>query len=208
MVSLAQKALALIVGIEIIVGKGPTGKAGRKALDTAARLILRSGPAAVGITRTAAPYAGRAALGIAAAPGIVPTVAGIAAYEAYQRGLLDPVGQALQFSARQAQESLMQPPGQFTTQALGLDGRGPIVGPIVGAVKATKRKVSKFNKAVSKGMATVKASTSYGKKGTISNSKKAFKAVTTTASKINKGAKIAKSGIIRKIGLAIKGILK
>jgi len=71
-----------------------------------------------------------------------------------------------------------------------------------------KRRTSKFNRAIKAGMSAVKASTSYGAKGKISNSKKAFAAVTKTASKINKGAKIAKSGIIRKIGLAIKGILK
>ena len=57
-------------------------------------------------------------------------------------------------------------------------------------------------------MKAVKNSTSYGKKGTINNSKKAFSAVTKTASKINKGGKVAKKGIQRKIGLAIRGILK
>ena len=72
--------------------------------------------------------------------------------------------------------------------------------------KAKKRTKSKFNKMVSVGMKTVKASTSYGKKGTISNSKKAFKAVTTTASKILKGGKTAKSGIMRKLGLAMRKI--
>jgi hypothetical protein len=57
---------------------------------------------------------------------------------------------------------------------------------------------------VSSGMKTLKASTSYGKKGTISNSKKAFAKVTTTASKILKGGKTAKSGITRKLGLAMR----
>ena len=82
--------------------------------------------------------------------------------------------------------------------------------PIAGRPAGIKRKKpkSKFNKAVSAGMKTVKASTSYGKKGTINNAKKAFSAVTKTASKINKGAKVAKSGISRKIGLAVKRILK
>ena len=82
--------------------------------------------------------------------------------------------------------------------------------PIAGRPAVIKRKKpkSKFNKAVSAGMKTVKASTSYGKKGTINNAKKAFSAVTKTASKINKGAKVAKSGITRKIGLAVKRILK
>jgi len=70
--------------------------------------------------------------------------------------------------------------------------------------KAKKRTSSKFNKMVSAGMKTVKASTSYGKKGTISNSKKAFAKVTTTASKILKGGKTAKSGITRKLGLAMR----
>ena len=81
----------------------------------------------------------------------------------------------------------------------------PLGAPIPGL--KPKRRTSKFNKAVSKGMKVVKASTSYGKKGTISNAKKAFSAVTKTASKINKGAKVAKSGITRKIGLAVKRIL-
>jgi len=76
------------------------------------------------------------------------------------------------------------------------------------APKIRRKAKSKFNKAVSAGMKTVKASTSYGKKGTISNAKKAFSAVTKTASKINKGGKVAKSGITRKIGLAVKRILK
>ena len=57
-------------------------------------------------------------------------------------------------------------------------------------------------------MKIAKASTSYGKKGTINNAKKAFSAVTKTASSINKGGKVAKSGIKRKIGLAVKRILK
>ena len=73
--------------------------------------------------------------------------------------------------------------------------------------KAKAKTKSKFNKMVSTGMKTVKASTSYGKKGTINNSKKAFKAVTTTASKILKGGKTAKSGIRRKLGLAMRKLL-
>ena len=57
-------------------------------------------------------------------------------------------------------------------------------------------------------MKAAKASSSYGKKGTINNAKKAFTAVTKTASRINKGGKVAKKGIQRKIGLAIKKVLK
>ena len=100
---------------------------------------------------------------------------------------------------------------QATQLATGVEARARMENlPIAGRPAVIKRKKpkSKFNKAVSAGMKTVKASTSYGKKGTISNAKKAFSAVTKTASKINKGAKVAKSGISRKIGLAVKKVLK
>ena len=95
--------------------------------------------------------------------------------------------------------------------ASGVEMRARSEGlPIAGrpAVSRRRKKVSKFSKAVSAGMKTVKASTSYGKKGSINNAKKAFSAVTKTASKINKGGKVAKSGITRKIGLAVRKILK
>ena len=74
--------------------------------------------------------------------------------------------------------------------------------------KTRKKAKSKFNKAVSAGMKAAKASTSYGKKGTINNAKKAFTAVTKTASRINKCGKVAKKGVQRKIGLAIKNVLR
>ena len=74
----------------------------------------------------------------------------------------------------------------------------------IGVKKRKIKASSKFNKMVSAGMKTMKASASYGKKGTISNSKKAFAKVTTTASKILKGGKTAKSGITRKLGLAMR----
>lgn len=73
----------------------------------------------------------------------------------------------------------------------------------------TKRKkaMTKFNRAVKEGMKIVKASSSYGKKGTISNSKKAFSAVTKAVSKARKGGKLAKKGILRKVQTKAKGIL-
>jgi len=70
------------------------------------------------------------------------------------------------------------------------------------------RRPSAFNKAVKKGMAVVKASTSYGKKGTINNAKKAFSAVTKVASAASKKKKAPKKGITRKIYMAIKGLFK
>ena len=63
--------------------------------------------------------------------------------------------------------------------------------------KAKKRTKSKFNKMVSAGMKKVKARTSYGKKGTVRNAKKAFSVVTKAASAVTKGHKLPKSGIKR-----------
>jgi len=74
--------------------------------------------------------------------------------------------------------------------------------------KFKKRKANKFSKAVKVAMDTIKNSTSYGKKGVINNAKKAFSLATKTASKIYKGGKVAKNGIRRKIGLAVKKVLK
>ena len=74
--------------------------------------------------------------------------------------------------------------------------------------RVRKRVKSKFNKAVSAGMKAVRMSTSYGGKNKISDAKRAFTQVTQTASKINKGAKVAKKGILRTIGLAVKKVLK
>ena len=71
-----------------------------------------------------------------------------------------------------------------------------------------KKSMTAFNKAVKKGMSIVKASTSYGKKGTINNAKKAFAAVTKVASAASKKRKMAKKGISRKIYMGIKGLFK
>ena len=76
------------------------------------------------------------------------------------------------------------------------------------AGQAKPKKKSRFNRAIAAGMKAAKASTSYGKKGSINNAKKAFTAVTKTASRINKGGKVPKKGALRKIGLAIKKLLK
>jgi hypothetical protein len=73
--------------------------------------------------------------------------------------------------------------------------------------RAAKRTVSKFNKAVSKGMKIVKASTSFGKKGKINNAKRAFSTVTKVVSLKKKKKKAPRSGIRAKIYHGIKGIL-
>jgi hypothetical protein len=73
--------------------------------------------------------------------------------------------------------------------------------------RPTRKRLSKFNSAVKRGMQIVKGSTSYGKKGTINNAKKAFTAVTKAASAVSKGRKAPKSGIRRKLHTAMSKIL-
>ena len=70
--------------------------------------------------------------------------------------------------------------------------------------RRVKRKLSKFNKAISAGMKAVKKSKSFGKPGTFSNSKKAFATVTKVASGLKKGRKAPKKGIRGTIARAIK----
>jgi len=70
-----------------------------------------------------------------------------------------------------------------------------------------KKAMTKFNRAVKEGMKIVKASKSYGKKGTISNSKKAFSAVTKAVSKARKGGKTPVKGVMRKVALKAKQII-
>ena len=65
-------------------------------------------------------------------------------------------------------------------------------------LKKVKRP-TKFNKMVSKGMKSLKSSTSYGKKGVVNAPKKAFKAVVSAASAVTKGKKLPKSGLKRKL---------
>ena len=74
------------------------------------------------------------------------------------------------------------------------------------AVVPTKRRkaVSKFNRAVKEGVAIVKASTSYGKKGVVNNPRKAFTAVTKTVSKVKRGKAAPKKGILGKVARAAR----
>ena len=95
-------------------------------------------------------------------------------------------------------------------RAEGVEARSRREGlPLLGrpAVAPKKKPKSKFNKAVSAGMKILKSSTSYGAKGKINNAKKAFSVVTKTASAVNKGKKLPKSGIRRKLAITMRKIL-
>jgi len=124
------------------------------------------------------------------------------------QNLLNTIGQALQLQAlgtRIEQSPGIQMPGSALLDEL-----------LTTAIVPSRRKkaMSKFNQAVKKGMAIVRASPSYGKKGTINNPKKAFSAVTKAVSKVSKaqkaGKKKPKSGnvVIKKVISAAAKIIE
>jgi hypothetical protein len=97
--------------------------------------------------------------------------AGLTGLAAYELGLLDPLAQPAMQAVEAIDEVVVQAPE-----------------------RRRKKRRTQFNKAVSEGMKAVKKSTSYGKKGTINNARKAFTAVTKVASKLNKGQKVGSKG--------------
>jgi len=173
--------------------------------DFIADLALYTAGAVIGIKNTGkfAAYAGRKGIQLAglgarrAAPPVArgigslirrnPAIfAGLTVAEAYRMGLLDePIEQTQEFIGE------------------GVEAVRQTVAP-----KATRaRKKTKFNRAVSAGMAAVRKSKSFGKPGTINNAKRAFSAVTKVASKVNKGKKVAAKGVTGTIARAVRRIL-
>ena len=174
-----EKAMALVIGLDI--ARPGTSRAAAKA---AVNLIGRSG-------MVLAPRAAAATTGLAAANPITAGVGlGLGALQT------DPGQQLLDMAAERGRSDRVKFEQALTDLTM------------VTAPKIQRKKKSAFNKALSAGMKAAKASTSYGKKGTINNAKKAFTAVTKEASRLNKGAKVGKKGIKRKIGLAIEKVLK
>lgn len=110
-------------------------------------------------------------------------------YGAYRAGAFDDPMTRLEALERRLDEPLMDP---IPREAF------------IDLPKTIRRKTSKFNQAVKAGMKAVKASASYGKKGTISNAKKAFSVVTKVASAKKKKKKAPKSGVRRKIWNAMR----
>jgi hypothetical protein len=71
----------------------------------------------------------------------------------------------------------------------------------------TRKKVSKYSKAVKAGMAAVKKSKFIGSPGRITNAKKAFGTVNKVVSAVNKGKKVSSKGIRGTIARAARRIL-
>lgn len=155
----------------------------RAAAKVAVAGIVKAGrvvvPAAGRASARVAPAVGRGAAALARRNPYVAT--GAALYAAQQAGLLDP---------------LLEPVEEFVEEEI-----------VIPIQKSGRKSRSKFNKAVSAGMKAVKASTSYGKKGTINNAKKAFSAVTKVASKVNQGKKVSRVGVAGTIAKAVRRYL-
>ena len=181
----------------------PVGNAARRALTKAAPAIARGivqyGPAAVGTAARVTPT------------GAVAATAGVLAIQNREK-IADLAAQGYEIIAPAAQQY-----GQGVVER-ALDPETyqvdrPFPAPLGGDVlmqrltKGRKRKKTKFNQAVSKGMSIIKESTSFGKKGVINNAKKAFTTVTKAASNVSKGKKAPKSGIKRKLHTAMAKIL-
>jgi hypothetical protein len=213
MVSISRKdleRLAIAFGIADFFSGGkltaPIGNASRKALVKAApaigRGILRYGP-------TVAVTAARVT------PGPVAAVAtGALAYSQRER-IADAAGNVYEKVAPAVQDygagvadrtrQLISDPAGYLESIEPPGGYG--IKPLPSFPSPRKKKTTPFNRAIKKGMSIVKGSTSYGKKGTINNAKKAFSAVTKAASRVNKGAKAPAKGIARKLHTAMSKIL-
>jgi len=196
MVKISKRDLAVIAGLAgaaDFLAEGRFTAPLARALKT---VIRRGGPTAARFTgATALRAAGTvASVGKTIALRHPVLTAGAVVYYTYQNR--DELGGLIE----QGYE-LVQPGVQAV-----LD-QGPAIS-LGGSRVARKKTKSAFNKAVSKGMKIVKASTSYGKKGTINNAKKAFSAVTKVASAASKKKKAPKKGITRKIYLGVKGLFK
>ena len=178
--------------------------AGRKGIQLAgmgARAALPSLQAAVpagglvpAAVQSATPYALGAGLGVAAL-GTPQGQQLLAAAEEH--------GRQSRILFERAQQHLMTTPQQVEAAIMSQ----PVSPPRDIVPRLKKRAVSKFNKAVSKGMKIVRESTSYGKKGKINNAKRAFAAVTKVVSLKKRKKKAPRSGIRAKIFRGIKGML-
>ena len=176
-------ALALDKGLDFLTG-GKLNKITRKAAVQVVKKVL---PAALRVAAVPAASIARSALPLAYNPYLAGTALGLGALQT------EPGQQLLEASAQSGRDTRRSlDMALFNIQALGEE-----------KVKRTK---SKFNTMVSKGMKSVKASTTYGKKGVINAPKNAFKAVVAAASAVTKGKKPPKSGFKRKLMLLMRKI--
>ena len=165
-----EKLFGLVIGIDV-AAPGTSRKAIEMALARVLPAAAPRAPAAAGITGGA--LTGPAAL----VAGEIAT--GYAAAAQAERD-------AAQYGAPRVPISFLYNP---------ILGDMPTIGVPDVVTKSVKRKASSFNKAISAGMKAVRSSKFMGKKGSISNSKKAFATVTKTVSALKKGRKRPTKGV-------------
>jgi len=209
MVKVTKKDLAIIAGLAGVADFLAEGRLSAPLARAVKTVIRRGGPTAARFTgASAVRLAGTAAtVGKTIAMRHPVLTAGAVTYYTYKNR--EELGDLIEQGYEILQPKAQQFGGivQEGFETLMTEGPKPIGVPFFPA-KAKKKTRTSFNKAVSKGMKIVKASTSYGKKGTINNAKKAFSAVTKVASAASKKKKAPKKGITRKIYLGVKGLFK
>ena len=178
-------------GLGRILPAGSTRAAARAAVGA----VVRGGRVVAPVAARAAPVVGRGALAAARANPI--TSAAALGLGLQQAGAFDPVTEAIEAEVERRTAQIMAP--------IEMAQRPDVQS---AAVKVAKRKVSKYSRAVKAGMAAVKKSKFGGKPGKIINAKTAFSTVNKVASAVNKGKKVAKTGIRGVAAKAIKGILR
>jgi len=177
-------ALALDKGLDFITG-GKLNQYGRKA---AIKIVKTTLPLALRIGGSVGVSTARAALPLVTNPYLAGTALGLGALQT------DPGQELLAAAAERGRMDRIRFEQALTDLTVGVG-------------KTKTRTKSKFNNMVSKGMSTIKASTTYGKKGVINAPKKAFKAVVAAASAVNRVKKLPKSGMKRKLMIMMRKLL-
>ena len=167
-----------------------------------------SAPLARAIKKYVIPTAAR---GLARSPGTAVGLAGRALGAAKFVALRHPVltGGAIVYYGYKNRKELGRLVEQGYDVLQDVRERLPESGSGSPQVRATARpmkKKSTFNRAVSAGLKALKGSTSFGKKGVISNAKAAFKTATKAASARVRGRKMPKSGPSKIAYKAAKGV--
>ena len=189
-----EKVLATAVGLDIArpgTSRAAFTRAAQAAVATLPRVAPPVARGAVGVSR--------AALGGAATLARRnPAVAtGLGALALQQAGAFDPIEEEIRARVDDAVQRAMAPVQLAQTDIAKTAARSVV-----------KRKVSKYSRAVKAGMAAVKKSKFGGKPGKIINPKKTFATVNVVASAVNKGKKVAKTGLKGAAAKAIRGILR
>ena len=183
--SILEKALATALGLEIYK-PGTTVAISKKALQASLVAAVRGG-------QIAAPYVARGA--VAAAPPVARAVA-----SPY-------VGLPLAAAAgTYGLQQYLEESGQQEAQNVRVAELMSFLEKDV--PKAGRKRKSIYNKAVSKAMKAVKASTKGGPKGMLSNAKKTFGQVSKTVSRAKKGGKLSPKGVTGVIKRSISGMFK